>query len=175
MSFWKSTVKFHAGVKVLFDGSRSFCSNRVNIDIVLVLHVEHSSIELVAFNPALGLKAPRLYLNYLALKAQLDPESIDCKIAELKALSINQKKHMGRKDAFTKATEEMCIDYIFNRLDVIKGCTTENFAMVLNIFPGDRCIFLEDENGEIREVLQVISACPKILVPVVIIYKKVPR
>ena len=175
MSFSKSKVVYQEGIKVLFDGTKTFWRARANIDVAIILHVPHNTVEIVAFNAVLGLKAPRLYLNFSAIKSHLDPYEFNDRLTHLKEDSLRRKKHVNLKDATIKISEDMSLDYIFQRLDVIDNCTTENFAMVLHAVDGDIKQQFDGEAGESHYMLDVVRRCPQLLIPVTVNHQKVAR
>ena len=160
-----------------FDGTKAFWRARATIDVVIALHIHHDTIEIVPYNATFGLKAPRIYLRFSAVKSCIDPYEFNTNFARLKEESIRARSRLNTKDATIKVTEELCLDYIFNRLDVIEGCTTDNFIMVMHALPGDHKIRVDGNQDQALTmyVLEVVRTCPQLLIPVTVNFRKVSK
>lgn len=166
MAFNNSSCHYQEGLKVLFDGSKNFWRTRTSIDVVVALHTIHNCIEIVAFNPTLFLKAPRIYANFSTLKSHLDPVAINESLNQMKETATRLKKLFNLKDATTQILSELSLEYIFKRLDFARDCTRENFRMELKVFSGDHSIDVDGQSA-----LDCVITCPQLLIPVTVDHK----
>lgn len=166
MAFNHSSCHYQDGLRVLYDGPLQFRRSRTNADVVVALHTNYNCIEIVAFNPTLALKAPRIYLNFSMLKSYLDSVKINEKLREVKEESLGTGKHFSVKDATAIIVRELAVDYIFDRLDMSADSTIENFKVILVPQSGDHKI---NFNG--HTTINSVMECPQLVIPVTVEHK----
>jgi len=157
------------GFDILFDGSKSFWKTRTNLDILVASHKKQLCIELVAYNAEVGVEAPRIYMSSMMLATKINPQSEEFinKLSTKKESLTRQKKAFSAAELTKEVYNEMILNYILQRLNVVSEGVdlTKELKMVITPQSSDTV----NEEGTVDFVLPVP---PTGLTPVVVTYTK---
>ena len=96
---------------VVYQGSKYFWKTRNTIDVILVKHKIENVIEVIAYEPALDVEAPRLYMDSKILSFKLDQEAIAAK------MSLAKQNNVPHTEQFVEGIVNGAIsEFILNRL-----------------------------------------------------------
>jgi hypothetical protein len=97
--------------KVLFEGTKTFWKTKSSVNLTIVEHHGHDVIEIVAYEPAMHVEAPRLYLEIGRIIPLLDQEA-------------------GLLDENDAALATAISNFIFNRLRIAEYLPTSKVFVV---------------------------------------------
>jgi hypothetical protein len=97
--------------KVLFEGTKTFWKTKSSVNLTIVEHHGHDVIEVVAYEPAMHVEAPRLYLEIGRIIPLLDQEA-------------------GLLDENDAALATAISNFIFNRLRIAEYLPTSKVFVV---------------------------------------------
>jgi hypothetical protein len=97
--------------KVLFEGTKTFWKTKNSVKLTLIEHHGHDVIEVIAFEPALHVEAPRLYLEIGRIIPFLEQETV--------LLNENDT-----------ALASAISNFIFNRLQIVEYLPTSKILEV---------------------------------------------
>eukprot|EP01032_Pedospumella_encystans_P025821 gene25821-29172_t len=144
------------GSVVIYQGSKYFWKTRNSIDVIIVKHKIENVLEIIAYEPALDVEAPRLHLDTKILSSKLDREAIAAKMCLAKQNNVPHTEQFV-EGVVNGATSE----FILNRLFIKQYSKEERiFEIQLQFTCSDR----EDANGAdtLDKLLcdQPASLCP---------------
>jgi hypothetical protein len=122
-------------IEILFDGSKNFWRQKINPSIIFALHLNSKCVELIISNN--GLEAPRLYVDWTALKTKIDGTNFKEKLANKKEILIRQHKPIVENIVTKQLYNEMMNQYLISRLNVLGNWNEKEFLIELMVNIGD--------------------------------------
>jgi hypothetical protein len=160
------------GFEVLFDGSKSFWKTRSNLDILIASHKKQLCIEIVCYNAEIGVET-RIYLSSMLLSTKIDPNSEDfvSKLNSKKEVFNRQKKAYVAADVTKEVYNELMLNYIMQRLNVVSEGVDLTKELKMTIQPQSNDTCSPEDSTKVDFVIQK----PTALVPVQVTYQKKAR
>src|SRR4051812_11379102 len=85
---------------VLFEGAKTFWKTRDFLKIVIVHHLRFSCLEIISYDPSVGVEYPRIYLDVGMIGTKLDPEIIQ-------ETYVTKREILNRKKKISKGQDEL--------------------------------------------------------------------
>jgi len=117
----KASYTASSDVKVIYEGSKSLWRQRISFDVFIVNHKLFKVIEVVCYNPAVDIEAPRMYFSSLKLKNKLDSSDVEEKVKSRQEFLIRQKKPVVYEDLMQEVVEDQIVHFITSKLNVIEN------------------------------------------------------
>jgi hypothetical protein len=174
--------------EVLMDGSKRLWKLSLSLDILIVSHPGHMCYEVAAYNSAIGVEAPRIYISsvLLAEKVNCDRTEFEEKLKEAQE-EVFLRKRKTCKDAYLRKQvyNELVVSYIMRRLSVVKDIDlTKELRVELSRISPRSCISSIRSRGVCDEARQqtqgdknqdVLCSMPPNLQPVKATFSKIAR
>lgn len=142
---------------VLFDGSKSFHKVHVDINIILVEHVQHSCIEVIAFNETTGAndkvvlrEMPRIYINYNILKPLLNRKIANEMLAQKIDKLLLHHKPANHPELMKKIIETLAVQSILSRIEIPHHMPTGKFVLIFN--QADKHNLIDDITEDVNDL-----------------------
>lgn len=130
-------------LEVVFDGSLTLWRTGANLDVLIVNHDDLKVIELIAYNPACNLEAPRIYINATKLNAFFKcGEEFERRLEEKKEFFIKCRQVFVISVLEKEVFSTMAVNYLTSRISQDKQAE-EQFAVGF-------AIFLQPKFGDIQ-------------------------
>ena len=151
------------GTVIVYQGSKYFWKTRNTIDVILVKHKIENVLEVIAYEPALDVEAPRLYLDSKMLDSKLDQEAIAAK------MSLAKQNNVPHTEQIVQSLGNCAIsEFILNRLFIKQYPKEEGiFKIQLQFTFSDR----EDANS-VDTLDKLLCDKPAFLCPYAIYHQK---
>lgn len=161
------------GFEILFDGSKSYWKTRSNLDILVASHKKQLCIEVVAYNAEIGVEAPRLYISSMMLSTKINPQGDDfvAKLSAKKEAFNRQKKSYSVPELTKEVYNELMLDYIMRRLNVVSEGVDLAKELKMTITPQSGDAVKEDDPTQVDFIIEM----PPTLTPVAVTYQKKAR
>lgn len=101
---------------VLFDGSITLWRSGTNLDVLVVYHELFNCIELVVYESATDLEAPRIYLDASRVFSKMTPETLSSMVNEKRELCLRQKKDFSLEAVERALLLEFAANYAVTRI-----------------------------------------------------------
>lgn len=128
----------------IFKGSKNFWRIRANVDFNIIEHTISGCIEVISFNPALYVEAPRLFLSIEKLSSKIEEERIDDMISKRREeMTRKRQERVPTEELRRKVIRDLCAEYILARMQVSVHETSQAFGATFVPFTSDE--MTEDE------------------------------
>ena len=146
---------------LVMDGSKTFWKTRNYLKILIVNHPHCDCLEIIAYDPALGVEYPRIYLDVLKINSKLNENIVKAKLCEKQEALNRSKISFTREDLLKEIKLQLATQYAYNRINVEVNPATGGSSFGLLASFED--VVLEDENCVKRIDVEVDK--PSSLVP----------
>lgn len=116
----------------IYEGSKNFWRQKVNIDFKIVYHEPFDCLELISFNSDKCVESVRTYISYSGLEKKFPPEDIDQKINAKREELLKSRKRETNESIKKVILKDMIINYITVRANI-----TGDFEVKLLACTGD--------------------------------------
>ena len=113
--------------EILFDGDKTFWSQKCKLDVFIVLHTRHHCIEMACFEATSSTELPRVYLDYVTCKAKIRFEEFNSLLKKKREDYHLHRKRLTNKSIETESWYELVTDFILSHLDVAVNNETSVF------------------------------------------------
>ena len=104
---------------VLFHGEKIFWEERSKLDVRMVLHRKYNCLEVVCYDTVTSIELPRAYLDFIHLKAQVDPTQFkECVRERREQLYNDTKKRVPIDTLEEDIMNETIVSLLFDSLDI---------------------------------------------------------
>jgi hypothetical protein len=144
-------------VSLIFDGSKSLWQSKMNITVKIAGHIALDVLEIIVHNSESGIEAPRIFASRKVLKSKINQIEFEEKFAHQKEALIRRRMDVDIALLSSNIINDIVVQYIVSRLDVLKTTLDNQFRIVLTPTSGDT---VDDKSGN----LDVICSKPEGLV-----------
>jgi hypothetical protein len=116
----------------IYNGSKNFWRQKVNVDFRIVYHEPFDCLELISFNSDKCVESIRSYISKNGLEKKLPPEDIDSKVNTKREELLKNRKRETNEVIRKSIVKEMIINYIISRTNI-----TGDFEVKLLACTGD--------------------------------------
>ena len=117
---------------IVHEGSKTMWRQRTTLDIFIALHKAFHIMEVICFNPTLGMEADRIYASLDKFKNKLSQDDIDEKLRVRMEIYIRQKKIVPREEVLLEELEHQLVQYIVARLNLKDSSDETAFEVTLS-------------------------------------------
>ena len=153
-------------VKVIYEGVKTLWKTRACLDVLIADHLNDQCYELIVYDAAMGIEAPRVYVNSELVASKIHPDELDAKVAEKKE-SLTRAKTSFDHEAVTKdVMQDMMVQYVVSRIGIPDYLPVGVLSVVLLPFCEDRL------NYETNQLDVIFGAKPETLSPLRVVCKR---
>jgi hypothetical protein len=118
--------------ELLLQGPKSFYKTKNSVDIIVLDHKYCGTLEVIAFEPTLGVEAPRVYLNEKVVRSRVESSAIDGYLRSAKFAAMRKGEAPNLPALIKEAERKAKATYILNRL-FIKSYSFEKKEIVVQL------------------------------------------
>jgi hypothetical protein len=130
---------------ILHKGSKTFWKTRTNLDVVIVHHLKHDCLELIAYNSPTESEAPRLYLKYSEVLVKLNLRDINEQLSREKALLMHSYSDYNENDLLRTITNKAVVNYVLSRINMEGGLPDNSSKIFLQPSFDDKVIYITNK------------------------------
>jgi ribosome-interacting GTPase 1 len=153
------------GVEILFDGNKPFWKTRTNINVVMVMHTNVQTIEVIGHHPDLD-TCSRFYVSSVFLATKIDQNDMQEKINEMKEGFIRQKKPFNARQLSREVLISAMNQFLLSRLQY--SCNEESGTFTVYLQPTNVDVVVDND----LQLLDVIVSQPSGLPPYQAVFQK---